>query len=154
MYFCSFYKSQENDQSSIDGLRESLSKIPRTSHIWALRDFNLPNLDWETEQITQYFPCRSAYESFTDLLHDFSLEEVVKEPTRGTYTLDLFLFKQPSLVHSTRLMPPLGTGDYDIVHHELKINLGRRHQKVRPIKLYKKTDWTVFSKEMNSTKRL
>ena len=52
------------------------------------------------------------------------------------------------MVHSTKLIPPLGTGDHDLVHHELKINLGRRHQNKRPIKLYKKTDWAGFRNEM------
>ena len=131
-------------------LKNSLSKIPRTSHIWALGDFNLPHMDWETEQITQNCPCRSVYESFVDTIHDFGLEQVVKDPTRGKNILDLFLLSQPSLVNSTKLIPPLGTGDHNIVYHELKINLGRRQQKQRPIKLYKKTDWSGFREEMGN----
>ena len=149
VYVCSFYKPIVNDLHSIDGLKDSLSKIPRTSHIWALGDFNLPHVDWESEQITQTCPCRSVYETFFETIDDFGLEQVVKEPTRGTNILDLFLLNQPSLVHSTNLIPPLGTGDHDIVHHELKINLGRRQQKQRHIKLYKKTDWNGFRKEMD-----
>ena len=148
VYVCSFYRPTKNNQNSIDGLKDALSKVPRTSHIWALGDFNLPHIDWETDQITHNCPCRSVYEAFIDTINDFSLEQVVKEPTRGTNILDLFLLNQPSLVHSTKLIPPLGTGDHDIVHHELKINLGRRQQKQRPIKLYKKTDWNGFRKEM------
>ena len=148
MFVCSFYKPSENDQNSIDELEKSLSKIPRTSHIWALGDFNLPNIDWQTEQITPNCPCPSVYESFVSTVNDFGLEQVVKEPTRDKNILDLFLLNQPSLVHSTQIIPPLGTGDHDIVHHELKINLGRRQQKPRPIKLYKKTDWTGFREEM------
>ena len=148
VYVCSFYRPPKNDQNSIDGLKDSLSKVPRTSHIWALGDFNLPHIDWETDQITHNCPCRSVYEAFIDTINDFSLEQVVKEPTRDTNILDLFLLNQPSLVHSTKLIPPLGTGNHDIVHHELKINLGRRQQKQRPIKLYKKTDWNGFRKEM------
>ena len=150
VFVCSFYKPKENDRNSIDGLKNSLSKIPRTSHIWALGDFNLPHLDWETEQITQNCLCRSVYRSFVDIIHDFGLEQVVKDPTRGTNILDLFLLNQPSLVHSTQLIPPLDTGDHDIVYHELKINLGRRQQKQRPIKLYKKTDWNGFRIEMGN----
>ena len=148
VFVCSFYKPNENDQKSIDELEKSLSKIPRTSHIWALGDFNLPNIDWQTEQIIPNCPCPSVYESLVTTIHDFGLEQVVKEPTRGKNILDLFLLNQPSLVHSTQILPPLGTGDHDIVYHELKINLKRRQQKPRPIKLYKKTDWTGFREEM------
>lgn len=119
VYVCSLYKPEENHQSSIDGLKDSLSKIPRASHTWALGDFNLPHIDWESEQITPNCPCRSVYESFFKTIDDCSLEQVVKEPTRGKNILDLFLLKQPSLVHSTKIIPPLGMGDHDIVHHEL-----------------------------------
>ena len=64
VYVCSFYKPIVNDLHSIDGLIDSLSKIPRTSHIWELGDFNLPHIDWESEQITQTCSCRSVYETF------------------------------------------------------------------------------------------
>ena len=150
VFICSFYKPKENDHESIDALRNSLSKIPKTSYIWALGDFNLPHIDWETEQIKSSCPCKHVYESFLDTLHDFSLEQVVKEPTREDNILDLFLLNQPSLVHSTKILPPLGQGDHDIVHHELKINLGKRKQKQRPIKLFKKTDWDGFRSEMKA----
>ena len=62
----------------------------------------------------------------------------------------MFLLNQPSLVHSTKILPPLGQGGHDIVHHELKINLGKRKQKQRPIKLFKKTDWEGFRSEMKA----
>ena len=106
VFICSFYKPKENDHESIDALRNSLSKIPKTSYIWALGDFNLPHIDWETEQIKSSCPCKHVYESFLDTLHDFSLEQVVKEPTREDNILDLFLLNQPSLVHSTKILPP------------------------------------------------
>ena len=131
MFICSLYKPEENDHESIDALRNSLSKIPKTSYIWALGYFNLPHIDWETEQIKSSCPCKHVYESFLDTLHDFSLEQVVKEPTREDNILDLFLLNQPSLVHSTKILPTLGQSDHDIVHRELKINLGKRKQKTK-----------------------
>ena len=124
----------------IDALRNSLSKIPKTSHIWALGYFKLPHIDWETEQIKSSCPCKHVYESFRDTLHDFSLEQVVKGPTRDDNILNMFLLNQPSLVHSIKIIPPLGQGDHGIVRHELKINIGKRKEKQRLIKLFKKTD--------------
>lgn len=122
--------------------------LPRSSHIWVLGDFNLPHIDWESEQISPNCPCRSAYESYINTLHDFGLEQVVKDPTRGTNILDLSLTNRPSLVHSTRMLPLLGKGDHDIVHHELKISLGRKAQKQRHTPLYKKTDWDSFRNDV------
>ena len=66
---------------------------------------------------------------FPDTLHDFSMEQVVLEPTRDDYIIDLFLLNQPSLVHSTKILPLLRQGDHDIVHRALKINLGKKEQK-------------------------
>ena len=48
VYICSYYKPKENDE---EGLRSSLSKIPSSSIIWALGDFNLPQIDWDKTQI-------------------------------------------------------------------------------------------------------
>ena len=73
---------------------------------------------------------------------------MVKEPTRDNNTLDLFLSNHPNLVQSKKTLPPLGQGDHDIEHHELKINLGRNKQKQRPVKLYKKTDLDGFRTDM------
>ena len=135
-----YYKPKENDQQSLDGLRSSLSKIPQSSIIWALGDFNLPHIDWDKTQIKDSCSYKPVYETFFDIIHDFTLEQMVKEPTRDNNILDLFLTNHPSLV--------LGQGDHDIVHHELKIKLGRNKQKQRPVKLYKKTDWDGFRLDM------
>ena len=146
----SFYKPSENDPDSLQGLKDSLSKIPRSSHIWLVGDFNLPQIVWGTEQIKQNCNLKTIYETFLDITHDFDLEQVAKIPTRENNIIDLFLLNQPSLVHSTKTLPPLGQGDHDIVHHELKISPGRRKQKQRPIKLYKKTNWGGFREEMRN----
>ena len=72
---------------------------------------------------------------------------MVKKPTRDNNTLDLFLTNHPNLVQSTKHSPSWARG-HDIVHHELKIKLGRNRQKQRPVKLYKKTDWDGFRMDM------
>ena len=70
---------------------------------------------------------------------------MVREPNRDNNTLVLFLTNHPNLVQSTKTPPPpVGQGDHDRVHHELKIKLGRNKQKQRPVKLYKKTDWDAW----------
>ena len=151
VFICSFYKPKKNDHESIDALRNSLSNIPKTSCIWALGEFNLPHIDWETEQIKSSCPCKHVYESFLDTLHDFSLEQVVKEPTRIIFSICFFLPNHPwSIVLRYPPPPLLGQGDHDIVHHELKTNLGKRKEKQMPIKLFEKTDWDGFRSEMKA----
>ena len=40
VFICFLYKPKENDYESIDALRNSLSKILKTSYVWALGDLN------------------------------------------------------------------------------------------------------------------
>ena len=146
VYICSYYsyKSKENDEDSLEGLRSSLSKIPSSSIIWALDYFNLPHIDWDKTQIKDSCNHKPIYEHFFDKVHDFALEQMVKEPTRDNNTLDFFLTNNQNLVQNTKTLPPLGQGNHDRVHHELKIKLGRNKQKQRPVKLYRKTDWDAW----------
>jgi len=53
---------------------------------------------------------------------------MVKIPTRNNNILDLFLTNIPSQVHETKTLPGLGTSDYDIVFHEIKVNRGNIKQ--------------------------
>ena len=68
---------------------------------------------------------------------------------RITFSICFFLTNHPWSI-ALRYSQPLGQGDHDIVHHELKINLWKRKQKQRPIKLFKKTDWDGFRSEMKA----
>ena len=102
---CSYYKTKENDEDSLEGLRSSLSKIPSSSIKWALGDFNLPHTDWDKTQIKDSCNHKPIYEHIFDIVHDFALEQMVKEPTRDNNTLDLFLTNHPNLVQSTKHYP-------------------------------------------------
>ena len=148
VYICSYFKPKENDQQNLVVLRSSLSKKPQSSIIWAVGDFNLPHIDLDKTKIKDSCSYKPVYETFFDIIYNFTLEQMVKEPTRDSNILDLFLTNHPSLVQSTKTPPPLGQGDHDIVHHELKIKLGRNKQKQMPVKLYKKTDWDGFRSDM------
>ena len=44
-------KPKKDDEDSQEGLRSSLSKIPSSSILLALGDFNLPHIDWDKTQI-------------------------------------------------------------------------------------------------------
>lgn len=85
-------------------------------------------------------------------MNDHNLEQVVKIPTRNENTLDLFYLNQPSLVHNTKTLPPLGNSDHDIVFHEMCIEMGRRHKTPRTVIQYKKADWEKIKSEINQYK--
>ena len=110
VYICSYFKPKENDQQNLVVLRSSLSKIPQSSIIWAVGDFNLPHIDWDKTQIKDSCSYKPVYETFFDKIHNFTLEQMVKEPTRDSNILDLFLTNHPSLVQSTKTLPISGKG--------------------------------------------
>ena len=93
-YVCSYNKPKENDESSLEGLRFSLSKITHSSLIWALGDFSLPRIDWDKDQIKESCYYKSTHQTFFDIIHDFGLEQIIKEPTRDKLT------NHPSLVQA------------------------------------------------------
>ena len=56
------------------------------------------------------------------------------EPTRGSYTLDLFLTNHPNLVPRTETLP--GIADHDTVYMEMLIHPPKKRQSQRSIPIY------------------
>ena len=67
-------------------------------------DFNLPDINWNTLTIEQHQNLKDIYEIFINTTQSLGLEQMIRKPTRLTYTLDLFLTNRPGLVV-----------DYDII---------------------------------------
>ena len=64
----------------------------------------------------------SNYEEFVSLLDDFSLVQMVNEPTRGENVLDLFLTSNHTLVDDIKVSPGIARlQHYNIV--VVKVNL-------------------------------
>ena len=117
---------------------KSLGNPLKDSTIWIFGDFNLPDFDLQNDTIKS--PCKSQtmYDDFLENLTNFSLELMVKIPTRGDNILDLFLTNQPGKVHATKTLPSLGSSDHhdDIVFREISMPIGRPIQPKRNIKLF------------------
>jgi len=148
IYVSSFYKPHEDDDHSLKELWTSISKVPKNSHIWIFGDFNLPNMDWQTQTPLSECRFKDLYNSFSENLTNFNLEQMVKTPTRDRNILDLYLTNNPSVVHNIQTLPSLGSSDHDIVQHELNILRGRPHQVKRKIRSYNKADWASFKQDL------
>ena len=77
---------------------------------------NLPDIEWETEQLTTIQYTHSISYSFLDTLANTGLQQIVNFPTRNNNTLDVVLTNRPSLVKQCVGMP--GLSDHDIVFVE------------------------------------
>lgn len=137
----SIYRPTNNNliyaQQLCQSIRDIAAKFP-TATIWLSGDFNLPDINWQTESIERHQYPLSINQCFLKLFHDLGLTQIVDFPTRFDRTLDLFLTNRPSLVN--KCVPLPGVSDHEMV---LAVaDVAARHQKPvrRKIHLWKKAD--------------
>ena len=81
--------------------------------IWIDGDMNLPDIEWETEQLTSNQYTHSISYSFLDTLANTELQQIDSFHTRKNNTLDSVLTNRQSLAKQCVGMP--GISDHDIV---------------------------------------
>ena len=83
-------------------------------------DFNLPDIDWDDTSVRsspQYG--NEVNQLLIDFCNEFSLKQLVSEPTRGRNTLDLMFVSFPDLVNSVSVKS--GIGDHESVITDLTV---------------------------------
>ena len=75
-------------------------------------DFNCPGIDWSTSVLTDSYLTRS-FRALVSLTHDFLLEQVNTNPTRGPNVLDLCFTSHPDCI--TQWYTALGLSDHEAV---------------------------------------
>ena len=118
-------------------------------NLWLLGDFNYPKFSWDQEHMPTMksgtgFP--APYEDFVSLLDDFSLVQMVNEPTRGENVLGLYLTSNHTLVNDISILP--GIADHDIVVANVSTKPKVSKQIPRKIPLFKRANWTGFQSYM------
>ena len=139
--FGSVYRPPSSNQAYMDTLNQSIQDLctayPSTA-VWIGGDMNLPDINWETEQITSHQYRHSISESYLQTLACTGLEQVVNFPTRGENILDIIATNRPTLVRQCQPMP--GLSDHDVIFLELEIQANKRKPIRREIFLWKKAD--------------
>ena len=151
LYLAAFYKPCEDDQDSLDMLKNSLDKLNgKKGTIMVVGDFNLPKFTWTDcePSIRPDCSCGPVYDSFVEILDDFNLVQTVTQPTRNDNVLDLILTSNPTLVSKIECLP--GLSDHDIVSAEVALKPTQAKQKRRTIHLYNKADWTTFQSKLKA----
>ena len=133
--------NQSNSLSKID--------ISEDQNIWLAGDFNLSHIDGENQTTIQGCPKPGLCRQLFEIINDFGLEQVVREPTHGSNILNLFLTSNPSLVEKVRVIP--GMSDHDGIPLPLvTINTRPKLNKSKPRKvfLYHKADWSTIKSDL------
>ena len=142
LFFGSFYRHTNTDPSSIKALQKNLSELFQGTSMPNLvlaGDFNLPDIDWADAYVKpapQYG--KEANQSTIDMVHEFSLKQVVEEPTRGRNILDLMFVSSPDLVERVEVKP--GISDHDDVIADLSFQPAVGVKKPRKVYVYGKAD--------------
>ena len=58
--------------------------------LWLLGDFNFPKFTWDHEHVLSIISGSDFPSNYVNVLDDFSLVQMVNEPTRGENVLDSF----------------------------------------------------------------
>ena len=137
--------SKQPYMDSINLVIESLCISNPGAAVWIGGDFNLPDIDWPTDQIIGHqYPLR-LNDSFLQVLARTGLEQIVHFPTHLDNTLDLVLTNRPSLVNRCEGLP--GIGDHDVVFADFNTQ-ARRQKPVRHIiHLWKRADFNLIQSE-------
>ena len=147
LYVGSFYKPPDyTEKEYLEKLKLYLDKIPTQNgaHLWIGGDFNLADIDWESES-TKPYPTNSAQcQELLTIAKNNYLDQVVTEPTRVTETcsniLDLFFTNNESLINQVHVIP--GIADHEAVFIESSLRPLKKVTAPRKVssKIYDKRD--------------
>jgi len=149
LYVSAFYRPHVTDRDSIHELRKSMELIPQSATIIVAGDLNYPDIDWSTNEIRSLGSTHAAnHLELIGLVDDYSLEQLVHEPTRGDNTLDLVLTNCPPICHDVRVQP--GLSDHEAVLCHLDFRPIRNKTTQREIPIYSKAEWDKIGTKINS----
>lgn len=145
------YRPTNDNQVYLANLCTCISDVVRSfpsAIFWVSGDFNLPDIDWESESITSNQYPKLLNENFLSCLSDNGLEQMVDFPTRYSNTLDIFATNRPSFVQKCKPMP--GLSDHSIIFTENYVSASRTKPVKRKIYLWKKANLTSLKKDLDS----
>jgi hypothetical protein len=153
LYIGSFYRPPDKKgEDYLQGLKKYLCRIPtgNGAHLWLGGDFNLGDIDWETENLKPQPKDARECRQLLDITRDSYLDQIVMEPTRITETcentLDLFFTNNKTLIHKVEVVP--GMSDHESVFVESAISPRLRRTTPRKVNLYRKADFGKMREEL------
>ena len=124
IYFARYYRPPNDHLQSLEALHES-KKLYRTQkippNVVIAGDFNLPNIDWSKQQITNNRTA-SKHNKLLEIINKFGLQNMLNNPTRidSGNILDLILTSNPSIIVNTHTTP--GMSDHEAVTFNINLN--------------------------------
>ena len=102
------YRPPNRDLAYVHNLCQIISDIYNTyknAVIWITGDFNLPDINWNYNSVTNNSYPLDISTLFIDELNSGGFIQMVEQLTRGNNILDLFATNRPSLVRQIKIIP-------------------------------------------------
>lgn len=149
LIFCVCYRSPSAPAGFCNALHDALHAVRAkftNAPIFLFGDFNFPGIDWSSATISTDVTL-SESSQFCTLCSEFSLTQVVTQPTRLTRTtssvLDLLLTDAPDLVSTINYME--GISDHRLLHITLNLPARTSRNKRKIIFNYGKANFTAIN---------
>ena len=110
----------------------------KTASLWFGGDFNLPDINWKTSEITGNQYPHSLNSLYLDMSQDLCLDQIVNVPTRGPNILDLIFTNRPDIAKEPEALA--GLGDHECVFSKISLKVFRKKPAKREILLWTKAD--------------
>ena len=117
---------------------------------WFGGDFNLPDIDWENQDIIGNQYLRSINLLFLEMAQDLGFSQIINVPTRGTSLLDLLFTNYPHFLQDCSLHS--GLGDHEVVRIKASLQPIRKKPIKRKIQLWSRADNITLQKEAHELK--
>ena len=113
-----FYRPPNSPPEYIDQLRYSMERMHDTKPVILCGDFNIPEVDWCTLSLLR--PSVSG-NRICEIALDYSLLQMVLEPTRGNSILDLVFTSISDLILDVRVKDGIPGSDHDSIYFSLQL---------------------------------
>ena len=140
--------SDENNQNLLKTLRLAAS-VPH-DFLMICGDFNLPSIDWRTNQVQDGQNSFTA--TFLETVEDMNLFQHVRRPTRfrgaQNSCLDLVFTNEETMVNEVMEIPPLGKSDHVCQKWSLIVGetMFKNTTRLRPN--FKRANWTAIKAQL------
>ena len=145
------YRPPGSDVASMNSCLDEISsrcQIDATPIL--LGDFNLPGIDWPTNNFPRLMNGCQCNVAFLEFVRQQSLLQCVHEPTRADNILDLVLTDDPFAIFDLHVLPPFSTSDHNSIVFKIRANMELYNTSRMPHHIFKLADWDAIFTDLNS----
>ena len=149
----SVYRSPNSSGQNDDLLNQMIVKaneIAGDNRLVILGDFNLPNIDWQNDElkVNSKLVERNLYDTFNDCCWHQHVHKPTRFRNNQASTLDLIFTNEEMDVKNIEVLPGLGSSDHGIVVGDFVCEWKNRVVH-KPRRLYQKGDYVKINEEIN-----